>query len=146
MRRAILSLIFLVGLWHPLAGAVEATGNQPLVIFFGTNQFQAVNTEAAEVFGVQLKQYNLDAHRNLEKQLSEGLPQDRVEAERLANARLQALDLKLVQQSFQGIALALQWDVRKAPAFVFNEGSQVIYGMTDLAEALKRWQYFRMTQ
>ena len=118
-RTLVIFLLNLIG--FPVPQAV-ATNSQPRVTFFGTNQFQAVNTEVAEAFGVQLKQYNLDAHRNLEKQFSAGLPQDRFEAERIANARLQALDLQLVQQSYQGIALALQWDIRKAPAFVFNEG------------------------
>ena len=87
--RLFLWIICLAVVWQPFVMAEET----PIVVFIGTNQYQAVNTEAAEAFGIQLMQYNLDAHRNLEKKLSEGLPQDRVEAERhdLCHGELQGV-------------------------------------------------------
>lgn len=140
--RQLLWIISLIVVCLPLVVAEETA--QPTVVFIGTNQFPAINVESAEAFGILLKQFNLDAHRNLEKKLSEGLPTDLVEAERIANERLMALPGLEVQAAFQGIALATQWDVRKAPAYVFDSGGSVIYGITDLAVAMKRWQYARM--
>ena len=140
----LITVLCLVLLGCVLAVAGEADGETPTVVFIGTNEYPAINVESAEAFGVQLQQYNLDAHRNLEKKLSEGLPTDLVEAERIANERLMALPGLEVQAAFQGIALATQWDIRKAPAYVFDDGRAVIYGVTDLAVALKRWQYHRM--
>ncbi len=139
-----LSVLCLVLLGCVLAVAGETESEMPTVVFIGTNQYQATNTEAAQTFGVRLKPFNLDAHRNLEQKLSEGLPTDLVEAERIANERLMALPGLEVQTAFQGIALALQWDIRKAPAYVFDNGGSVIYGVTDLSVAIKRWQYHRM--
>ena len=49
-----------------------------------------------------------------------------------------------MQNAFRGIALAIQWGIRKAPAFVFDNGQAVIYGLTDAEVALKRWQFDRM--
>ncbi len=114
---------------------------QPIVTFIGTNQYQPVNVEAAEAFGVRLMTFNLDGHRNLERELSKNLPTDLMEAERIANERIKAMAPGRLQAAFQGIAMALQWDIRKAPAFVFNEGEAVIYGITDVVVALKRWEY-----
>jgi hypothetical protein len=48
-----------------------------------------------------------------------------------------------VQQAFQGIALTLMWDLKKVPAIVFGDGDQVIYGVTDLNVALKRYDFYR---
>jgi integrating conjugative element protein (TIGR03757 family) len=141
MTRLLISLLMTAVFWLPVVQA-----DQPLVTFIGTNRFLAVNTEAAEAFGVKLVAYNLDGHRNLEKMLSKDLPQDWVKAERIANERLAAMDHRQLQAAFRGIALSIQWDIRKAPAFVFNDGSEVIYGLTDVEVALKRWQYHRMTR
>ena len=141
MRRLLLTLLIVLG--------VEVTAVQaesPVVTFIGTNQYPLINAEAAEAFGVSVVSYNLDGHRNLEQRLSQDLPQDLAAAERIANERLAAMDPEALQAAFRGIALALQWDIRKAPAFVFNEGEAVIYGLTDLAVALKRWHYHGMTQ
>ena len=138
MRR--LLTLLLLG-WLP---ALQA--QSPVVTFIGTNHFQPVNVEAAEAYGVRLAAFNLDGHRNLEKAISQGLPNDLVEAERIANERIKAMDSRELQAAFQGIALALQWDIQKAPAFVFNEGEAVIYGVTDVEVALKRWQYYGMTR
>jgi len=126
-----------------LLPAPVTAGPPPVVTYIGTNDHAIVNAAAAEAYGVRLVVYNLDAHRNLEKQLSADLPDDPVEAERIANERLEAIDGRKVQEAFRGVALAIQWDLRKAPAIVFGAGEQVIYGVTDLEEALKRWEFYR---
>ncbi len=123
---------------------VLAGDSRSVVTYIGTNDYQIVNAGVAEAYGVQLAVYNLDAHRDLEKRLSENLPSDLAEAERIANERLKALDGRTVQEAFRGVALAIQWDLRKAPAIVFGNGEQVIYGVTNLEEALKRWNFYRL--
>ena len=141
MKQGMKSFLIIIGLWLP---ALQA--DPSVVTFIGTNQYPPTNVEAAAAFGVRLVTYNLDDHRNLERRLSEGLPQDLVEAERIANERLQAMDNQALQAAFRGIALSIQWDISKAPAFVFNDGQAVIYGVTDVAVALKRWEYYGMTR
>lgn len=133
----------MVALFAVILPASATAGPPPVVTYIGTNDYEIVNAGAAEAHGVRLVVYNLDAHRNLEKRLSADLPDDPVEAERIANERLEALDGRTVQEAFRGVALAIQWDLRKAPAIVFGAGEQVIYGVTDLEEALKRWEFHR---
>ena len=129
-----MSLLFLSLSSNALAG----TGT-PVFYFLTTNQYPIKNEAEAQRNGFELRVYNLDAHLNLEKKLSVGLPQNIEEAERMANERLEKLDWQELQSAFQGMALASNWDIRKAPAFVFNEGQYVVYGVTDAGEALKRW-------
>ena len=114
-----------------------------VVVYLGTNPYPLMNADRAARYGVRLAQYNLDDHRNLERWLSADLPPNLEEAERIVNERLAALDGEALQNAFRGIALAIQWDIRKAPAFVFDNGQAVIYGLTDAEVALKRWQFDR---
>jgi integrating conjugative element protein (TIGR03757 family) len=120
-----------------------SSAESPLVVYLGTNQYPLGNAQRAVRYGVRLVQYNLDGHRNLERRLSADLPPNLEAAERIVNERLAALDGEELQNAFRGIALAIQWDIRKAPAFVFDNGQTVIYGLTDVEVALKRWQYDR---
>jgi len=125
----------------------ETKDEQSTVYFIGTNDLKATNEKYARNVGIKLIELNLDGHRNLEKIISDGLPLDDYEAaERIANERLEKLDPMVVRESFQGIALTVQWGIQKTPAFVFNEGQYVIYGVTDVEQALKRWEFFRMRQ
>jgi integrating conjugative element protein (TIGR03757 family) len=140
VRNILLLIILAVGTLQ----SAMAADQQPLVTYIGTNDYGIVNASVAKDYGVKLVVYNLDAHRDLEKRLSADLPADLMEAERIANERLKALDGRTIQKAFRGVALAIQWDLHKAPAFVFGNGEQVIYGVTNLEEALKRWNFYRM--
>lgn len=121
--------------------------DMPVVYFITTNQFQIKNTDAAKQSGFELRVLNLDAHLNLEAELSKGLPQNNIEeAERIATERLEKMDWRELQAAFQGMALASNLDIRKAPAFVFNEGQLVIYGMTDARDAMNRYLAYQSRQ
>jgi integrating conjugative element protein (TIGR03757 family) len=136
----VMSFIRVSLLFVALSGEVLADNATPVFYFLTTNQYPIKNDTEAQRNGFELRVYNLDAHLNLEKKLSAGLPQNNIEeAERVANERLEKLDWQELQSAFQGMALASDWDIRKAPAFVFNEGKYVVYGVTDAGEALKRW-------
>jgi integrating conjugative element protein (TIGR03757 family) len=133
------TVVLLMCLYWPLvlaAGPVAVT-------YIGSNKHPLVNAEAVDYYDVTLSVYNIDGHRNLEEQLSAGLPQNYAEAEKIANERLMAMDGKAVQDAFRGVALTLLWDLKRVPAIVFGDGEQVIYGVTDLSEALKRYSFFR---
>lgn len=146
MHKFLSSLFFFLCLLPQITFAGQVI-DQSVVYFIGTNMYKATNKSFALSAGITLKEFNLDGHRNLEKYISEGLPKDdRIKAERIANERLSKMDPVELREAFQGIGLAAQWDVRKAPAFVFNNGKEVIYGLTDVQQALKRWDYYRMTR
>ena len=49
------------------------------------------------------------------------------------------MDKTRAMRLFKGVALLVEWDIKKLPAFVFGEGQYVIYGVTDTNTAIKRF-------
>ena len=89
-----------------------------------------------------LQQYELDRIRRIETRLSRDLPADPKQAEAIVQDRFQHLDRATsdsLQQSAVGLAKAMQYDIDRIPAIVFD-GRAVVYGVTDLSAALAHYQ------
>ncbi len=113
------------------------------IYFITTDSYPVESADVAKDSGYELIVYNLDKHRNLEKKLSIGLPMDDVEkAQKIASQRVSKLDPVMIKNLFNGIIYSINWDIRKVPAFVFNDGESVIYGVTSVDEALDRFEYW----
>jgi len=86
--------------------------------------------------------YRVDGLRMLELELSQGLPADQAQAARVAQARMRGLGSALrerTQNAMRGLALARHYGVDRMPAVVVN-GQAIIYGVTDVAEALRHYE------
>ncbi len=127
----------------PVSALADTLTAKQKVYFIGTNNHTLINAHSAEEFGAVIENTNLDGHKNLEQFLSMDLPQDMEAAQLEANRRLETMDAQEIQNAFNGMAIAMRFDIKKAPAFVFDEGRAVIYGLTDAREALKRWAYYK---
>ena len=115
----------------------------PRIVYIGTNDSPVENPSAASRAAFDLSTYNLDAQRNLENHLAADLPSDMTAAEALVQQRFDDLSTEEVRAIFQAVVLVSQWDIRKVPAFVFGDGEAVIYGLTDVGDALDHWQAWR---
>ena len=109
------------------------------VTYLGTNQKTISNPNAVTEMQFELEVYNLDELKNIEEEVTNNLPDDPVVAERLANERMDNLDQAKAMRMFESVALLIEWDIKKLPAFVFGEGEYVIYGVTETATAIKRF-------
>ena len=109
------------------------------VTYLGTNQKTISNPNAVTEMQFELEVYNLDELKNIEEEVTNNLPDDPVVAERLANERMDNLDQAKAMRMFKSVALLIEWDIKKLPAFVFGEGEYVIYGVTETATAIKRF-------
>jgi integrating conjugative element protein (TIGR03757 family) len=92
--------------------------------------------------------YTVDGLERFESGLSEGLPQDPEAAKAEALRRVQQLDdARMVQakNAVVGLAKAVQYGVDRHPAIVFDERA-VVYGVTDLVEALDRYDAWQREQ
>ncbi len=118
---------------------VDASEALPKMTFLGTNQRSILHSEVAAEYQFNIEVFNLDELSNLEAEVTKDLPEDPVEAERVANERMGSLDKEKAMRLFKGVALLIQWDIKKLPAFVFGEGEYVVYGVTDTATAIKRY-------
>lgn len=89
--------------------------------------------------------YDIDSISLLEQELSHGLPNDPPRAKQRVLQRFQSMDSTLVQQlenAGKGLAQAMAYGLDRLPAVVFD-GQAVIYGVTDIDEALVRYHQWR---
>lgn len=124
---------------------VTSVQAQTKVDVFTSNQYPIVDNRTRNQkrdFVVVI--YNLDAVNNFFKTLNIPVDQNNPQA---AQAELDRIfpenpvpgqtDMRreLLEKS-QGEVLARQYKIRKYPAVVFNSGKEVVYGMTDLQQAI----------
>ena len=89
--------------------------------------------------------YAVDGLERFESRLSEGLPADAKAAKAEALRRVQQLDdahMAPAKNAAIGLAKAVQYGIDRYPAVVFD-GQVVVYGLTDLVEALDRYDAWR---
>ena len=146
MRILLNIYILLVSVLFNMAHA----SNDATIYFIGNNKLVSSNNESID--GYILKSFNLDGQQNLEKQLVKGIdvktlsPEGMKAAELEANRRLEEMDRSLLQQAFMPLLLAAKFDIKKVPAFVFDEGDSVIYGVTNTIEAIQIYEAWRNRQ
>ncbi len=93
----------------------------------------------------ELHVYELDGIQRMEGKLSKGLTADPEKSKRIVLQRFQQLEEEArvqMQRTAMGLAKAVQYGVDRYPAIVFD-GEVVIYGVTDIREALHRYQQWR---
>ncbi|MCP4995483.1 MAG: TIGR03757 family integrating conjugative element protein [Gammaproteobacteria bacterium] len=114
---------------------------------FTNSRYQITNTTTTEVL-VQI--HDLDAPAGLEEKLSAGLPSDPEQAKAIALKRLEALGAgqlaEMVNQAYAGTTQAMTYELVKIPAVVFDNGTSVIYGITDIDDAIRRYQAWRQRE
>jgi len=93
----------------------------------------------------ELQIYNMDGIQRIEAKLSKDLSADPEQSKRIVLQRIQQLsttDRGQMQHAAIGLAKAVQYGVDRYPAIVFD-GEVAIYGVTDIREALHRYQQWR---
>jgi integrating conjugative element protein (TIGR03757 family) len=95
--------------------------------------------------GVETIHYEIDRISQLQSELSQGLPKDAEQAKHLVLQRFQSLDANVKHQlenAAKGLAKAMRYGIDRTPAMVFD-GQAVIYGVSDVDEALERCTQWR---
>ncbi|MBA1446456.1 MAG: TIGR03757 family integrating conjugative element protein [Chromatiales bacterium] len=104
----------------------------------------------ATITSVPVQIHDLDAPARLEKKLSTGLPSDPEQAKAIALKHLEALGAdrlaEMVNQANEGTTQAMNYELVKIPAVVFDNGTSVIYGITDIDDAITRYQAWRQRE
>jgi len=92
-----------------------------------------------------LQIYELDGIQSIEAKLSKDLTADPEQSKRVVLQRFQQLheeDREQMQRAAMGLAKAVQYGIDRYPAIVFD-GEVAIYGVTDIDEALHRYQQWQ---
>lgn len=113
-----------------------------------TNQAHPVSRiDAALAEGYTVIVYDLDLPNALDAELSQSLSADPEVALGQVKARLDALGTAKIQALFAYANLplrkALQYELDRFPAVVFEEGAAAVLGVTDVSAALQYYQRFR---
>lgn len=93
----------------------------------------------ARARATELTLYRVDSLEELEQLLNENLPNDPERAQAMALQRLQAGGARirqLAQKGAEALELTLRYGIDRYPAMVFNGGESVIYGITNVEEAV----------
>ena len=94
---------------------------------------------------IEFHVYALDGIQNIEAALSADLPPEPESAQHIALQRIQQLDEAArvqMQRGAMGLVKAVKYGLDRYPAIVFD-GEFVIYGVTDIREALHRYRQWR---
>ena len=137
-----------------LAGSVvqadqKGVGHPRLVEVFTTTESpvtsEAVLDTKPGYREIEFHVYALDGIQRIETKLSQGLTADPEQSKRVVVQRFQQLhddDRAQMQRAAMGLAKAAQYGVDRYPVIVFD-GEVTIYGVTDIREALHRYQQWR---
>jgi len=133
-----------IGMGMLIVASAASAGASPTRIEIFTTDRYPIDVPADMTDRTAVSVYRLDALRNLEDRLSEGLPSDPAAAQAMAIRRIQRIRadkdaLAAAARAQAGLALAAKYPIEKLPAIVFD-GQAVIYGMTDMHAALDRYR------
>lgn len=146
---ALSNALVALALFGPLAFSVPVWAGDALVIeVFTTSEQPVVGGEHERLRIATNTIYAVDGLERFESGLSEGLPADPNTAKAEALRRFQHLDdtsMAPAKNAAFGLAKAVQYGVDRYPAIVF-EGRAVVYGVTDLVEALNRYEAWQREQ
>lgn len=123
-----------LALMSPAMLAADEAHDPSLIEVFTTSDIQIDGAaHGATIF-------EIDGLAVLDQELSQGLPADPEEAKRLALQRIGELGDTLrsrAEQAAEGLSRAHNYGIKKVPAVVFDGGRSVVYGLTDLGEAVE---------
>ena len=126
-----------------LAGAAHAQGVRTVEVF--ANSAMHITPQPDQRLPYQLKVYRMDGLQQLEASINQQLPQNEAQArDWLASnqARIQRQMTPQAVEAANGIALAHHYKIKRLPAVVIDRQA-VVYGLTDVEAAIRRYQATR---
>jgi integrating conjugative element protein (TIGR03757 family) len=137
----------LLGLMFPLASIAAEAPAPSRIDILSDAAHPVANVAAVQAQlgrATVIRYFAIDAQPRLEESLSKDLPANPEQARAIALQRIQALDRstleKELSESVEGLLLAQRYRITRYPAVVFDEGKSVVYGVTDLREAMRLYQ------
>jgi len=126
---------------------VLAEGGPHEIKIFTDKNFPITGIEALRESGVQITVYDLGAPKRVARALGAGLPGNPEQAQTAMRAKVNAMGMDEIKRRFKsayaGLVQALNYRIERYPAVVFDRGDAVIYGVTDLSEALRQYRDWR---
>ena len=94
--------------------------------------------------------YNLDDGKRLVAEIGKHLPNKQDAAKKVLEKRFKKMGDAAVKQQFMqayhGVILSTQYGLTRYPAVVFEQGQSVIYGVTNLNQAVNLYRLWQRQQ
>jgi len=125
---------------------LQAT-EQPFIEVISSDLFPITGIKSLQRQGYLVNVYNLDDGKRLVAQIGTNLPNNQNAAKKVLQQRFKKMGDKQVKaqfiQAYQAVTLSTQYGLTRYPAVVFNHGESVVYGETNLVQALRRYQQWK---
>ena len=140
-------LVIIAGVCLVMTAAAQ---DKPSIDVITSDAWPLSGVQVLKKQGYTVNVYNLDDGKRLVKRLARGLPPN----QQAAVQRLQATFRRLgkdrlraeFMQAFQAQIISTQYGLTRYPAVVFDHGGSVVYGVTDLPAALRRYRAWRRSR
>lgn len=146
-KHIVLGLITLLSLMLSVA---EARQDKPAIDIITSDQYPLSGLESARAQGLSVNVYNLDDGKRLVKRLAGTLPPNQVAAKRQLENTFHRMGpaavRKAFSKAFMAQQVAVQYGLKRYPAIVFNQGKAVVYGVTDVSQAIERYNAWKESQ
>ena len=100
--------------------------------------------------GFLVNVHNLDDGKRLVAEIGKHLPKNQDAAKKVIEKRFKKMGDAAVKQQFMqayhGVILSTQYGLTRYPAVVFEQGQSVIYGVTNLNQAVKLYRLWQRQQ
>ena len=125
--------------------------NQPPFIEVITSDAYPVSgIKSVQHKGFLVKVYNLDDGERLVANIGKHLPKNQDAAKKALEKRFKKMGDAAIKQQFMqayhGVILSTQYGLTRYPAVVFERGQSVIYGVTDLNQAINLYRLWQSQQ
>lgn len=150
LNRVKIILVLFAFLINGVALAKEVSMPESIIVI--TSDKKPMNnidylTHTLSQVGGTLDIYNLDSVQSFEDSFSQDLPTNEDEARKVFEKRMTQYGAKKFEQdiikAYKGLLSSLAYGVDRYPVIIFN-GTDAIYGMTDLKAALLKYQEWRL--
>ena len=120
---------------------------QPFIEVISSDLFPVSDIQVLQRQGYSINVYNLDNGKRLVAQIGANLPHHQEAAKNALQQRFKKMGEEQVKaqfiQAYQAVTISTQYGLTRYPAVVFNHGESVIYGETNLVQALRLYQQWK---
>ncbi|WP_052808397.1 TIGR03757 family integrating conjugative element protein [Methyloterricola oryzae] len=143
LARTLITLLLALDSGQNVAAATAELPARMTVITDAKHPLQGLDVVRTRT-GIDVQVYDLSAPVSIDAELAAGLPKELEAAAQVARSRLADPQFQArLRSAYQGHLRALQFQITRYPAVLFDHGAAVVYGVTDLPEALSvylRWK------
>ncbi len=142
-------LFLTVWFWYCFSFTIYAV-ELPFIEVITSDLYPVTGIKALQQQGLSVKVYNLDDSKRLVEEIGKHLPNNQNAAKNVLQQRFKKMGDKQVKAQFirayQAVTLSTQYALTGYPAVVFNHGQSVIYGVTDLNQAVYLYRLWQKQQ